>query len=398
MLRTITFLFLLPTCALAGGFAVGAQSAEALGQASAVTAKPSSSSAAFYNPSAVTDEQGPRLYAGMLLLGSSFDLNDTSGQHGTTRVRPPPTTPPHLFFDYVNGKAGASLYVGVPFGSGLSYDDAWHGRYQVTQVGITTLAVNPNAVYRPLPWLSVGAGIQYLRGTFELRRKADLVSSDVGIHLAGAASAFSLTGSATVDVRDDLRLALTYRGGAPLRFNGGVDFTEVPVPFQERLRDQDIQVRLTLPDRVALGAHYAPLERLAVRLDLEYYRWSSFQSLDLYFQDDPSLDVSIPRLWRDAVTVRVGGEYQVLEWLTARTGLLFDPAVSPTHTLSPASPDANRLGLAAGVSATHGRLTGDIGYLYLQFLGRASAGEAYPLHYQGRVHAAALSVRYRFGG
>lgn len=380
--------------ASAGGFAVGAQSAEGLAESGAITAKPELESAGFYNPAAIADEEGIRAYGGTLLVVPRFTIEDPdSGQIDRPKQAVDPI--PHLFASYMGKKAGVVLYVGAPHGSGLEYEEDWRGRNELTSVDLKAIAVNPNLVYKVSESLSFAAGPSLVTGLFGLETVVDLVGDEAGLTAEASSMGLGATASALYKASDTVRIGATFRSPVRLTFEGTADFHDVPTPFAGTLVDQNVQSTITLPARAALGIYYTEA-RVGAGLDLEYNNWSTFDTLVFDFEDD-DLDQTLVRNWHDTVTFRAGGSYMVNEGLKIRGGFLIDPSVSPESTLTPQTPDATRIGASLGTGMRLGKVSVDAGYLLLTLLEHASTGEeAFPAVYSGFVHVGSVSAGYRW--
>ncbi len=148
-------------------------------------------------------------------------------------------------------------------------------------------------------------------------------------------------------------------------------------------------------DRLVAG-EVRPLRRLTLLLDLGITLWAVYDRLKIDFQNEATPDVEQLNLWRTRVSVRGGGEYQALPWLTARLGLFYDPTPVPGETLVPASPDSNRLGFTTGLGvALPWGLHADAFYGYVHMLGQpAQNPENLQARYGGRLHLCGVDLRY----
>lgn len=387
-------LLLASSTAAAGGFAVGAQSAEGLGMAGAVSAKPALTSAGFYNPSSAVELEGVAISIGSLLVDAAFEIEDPAGGP-TESNRRQASYVPHLHASYARDRFAVVVFSGAPFGSGIEYGDGWRGRHEVTDIALRTFAVNPNVVVRVHPQVSLAAGLQYVQASIEYASRIGIAYDEAGVQLGGDGNGVGVTASATYRPVPQVGLAATYRSRTTIELDGSADFQDVPMPYAARLPDQGVRSRVTLPDRFTLGAHWQATPMVGIAADLEYTNWSTFESLEFDFEDD-ELDRSVPRNWHDAVAVRVGTEVRLPEGFRARGGFVYDPDVSPSDTLSPTTPDANRYGIAVGGSFAARGLTLDAGYMYLGLAERSSTGEAFPATYRGGAHVAAVTAGYRW--
>jgi long-chain fatty acid transport protein len=392
-----------PGSALAGGLAVGGQSAEAVAMASAVGAKPGLLSAGFHNPAIAGGELGVRAHAGALFIIPSFEVSDPAGTDKAETL-PAVKTVPHVYGSYVMSgerfirglsSLGLVLYAGAPYGAGVAYDPGWRGRFDIVEADLKTFVINPSAVVSIKDVVSFAAGPQLVRGAVELTRKVDLISQEATVHLGGGAdfSAGAALG-AHIHVTKGLYLGLAFKSRVTMDFKGSVDFQGLPPSFYDQARDQGVTTSITLPDRFSASAYYEFDKKGGVGAGVEYYNWSVVKSLDVNFEEDKELSTSLPRDWHGTATVHLGGEYVVLPFLAARAGVYYDPSVSPDETLTPASPDGDRFGLTLGAGAKLGPARVDAAYAFIHVAGRESKGDAFPAKYGGSAHVLSLSLGY----
>ena len=81
--------------------------------------------------------------------------------------------------------------------------------------------------------------------------------------------------------------------------------------------------------------------------------------------------LNIPRLYEDIVSVRLGGDYQVVpDKVWVRGGLLWEQSAIPTRTLSVLQVDMDKLVLGLGASAKLNEVVQlDVGYSRIFYLG-----------------------------
>lgn len=166
------------------------------------------------------------------------------------------------------------------------------------------------AMYKPLPWLSLGASVRppialHARGTMNLT---------LGDKLAG--------------------LGATVTGNQ-------ADFD------------------LSLPLEIRVGARFTPIERFGVNVDFVYLGWQAVDSFLLTPKDvmltaggEPKAiePIRIPRHWRATYSGRVGASYDVSKWVTAHGGAMYETAAASDEYFSVDFAHPNRVFLTAGVT------------------------------------------------
>jgi long-chain fatty acid transport protein len=381
---------------LAAGTAVGVQSSRATGMASSVTAMIDDASAIYYNPAGIA--QGKRLD---VLFGDTLiipKLTFTSATTGTTASTHGVVPPPH-FYATLGLTDDLSVGVGVfsPFGMAVHWPSDWEGRSLATSSTLATYDVNPTVAYRIGP-VRIGAGLQIVRATLELQRKIRFGDQEGFSELGGGTWGFGADVGAQVDaIPRYLSLGLQYRSSIKLDFDGNAHFDNIPLPLAGTLRDQRVSSSLAQPDSLAFGVATRPIPRLVIDVDVVWFGWKKVNSVAMSFPDDltGTLSTSLKKDWKNTVSLSVGGEARVAESWRVRAGVMVDPSPSPAYTLTPETPDADRLNLALGIGYRHASgFHADLGYQLIVLFKKPSTAPQLPGDYGGWVHILGITVGY----
>jgi long-chain fatty acid transport protein len=394
-----------PARARGAGFAIYEQGASATGRACAVTAVADRPSALFYNAAGIALLPGLNVEAGDTLifpLGQHEDPATGRTTDAVSQVFYPPT----IYASYLlPGSVALGLGVFAPFGLGMEWPADWIGFTEIESIELQTFFINPTVAWRPFSWLAIGAGFDAVRGTVELRKGIDLVDEHGSLHGAGGAWGFG--GNAGILFRflgGDLSFGASYRSAVKLDFTGDADFS-VPPSFASLLEDQPLESSITLPHAVAFGVAGNPFEMLTLSADATLTLWSSFRQFGMRFPgdaerpEDEQLTQFERRDWSDAWSVRFGLEVRppVAPGLALRAGVVYDTSPSPSDTVSPSLPDADRIDASGGVGYVFPwGLVVDVGYMYVRFLERTTTGDAFPGTYRASAHLLGMSVGYRY--
>jgi long-chain fatty acid transport protein len=382
--------------ALAAGIALDIQSARGTGMASAVTAMIDDSSAIFYNPAGIAQGRILDAQVGDSLIIPSVQYTSPQGASTSTQFN---VSPPLQAYESGGLTDNLSIGVGVftPFGLTVPWPPDWAGKSIVTKSTLATYDFNPTVAYRVGP-LRLGVGVQLERATVDLQRKIETGSAEVSTELGAAAWGAGYNAGAQLEVIERyLSLGVHYRSAVKINFTGAVHFDNVPLPFRGLLYDQLATTTLTLPDILQMGISSRPIPNLVLDADLVWNGWSKFRSIDVRFPRDASgqLGHPEPKNWNDTLNVHVGGEWSVDESWRVRAGVLYDPSPSPSVTLGPDVPDANRLNLAVGAGYRHASGLGvDLGYQFIFLLDKTGTGVLAGT-YGGNVNIVGISVSYR---
>lgn len=135
-----------------------------------------------------------------------------------------------------------------------------------------------------------------------------------------------------------------------------------------------VELRQTMPDILRLGLRVRPTDKYEIRVFADYTRWSvfknqcvldrevedrncDFENFDSALEDPenfggdahPSVVQHLPRFWKDAGGVRVGGSYWFVPEVEGYVGLGYDSNAVPLETLDPALMDMHKMSVSAGV-------------------------------------------------
>ncbi len=351
--------------ARAGGFLIYEMSAEAMGKASAVSASTQEPAAVWFNPAAlVTQGHGISISGVAVLARSKFE--PASGEPEVT-TEPGRFVLPTIFASArAHERVAVALGVYPSFGLSVTWPENWLGAEDAIKASIQTVNFNPTLAVSLLPQLSLGAGVQIIRGAAELKNALPAV---VGGTATLGGGTWGVGANAALLYRalpDRLHFAFGYRSRVKMSFDGRVDFDPHP-DFAPSLPDQAGGVDITLPDIFTFGVMWRPIPSLTLTFDPNLVLWSTFERLVIDFESVE--DRVLERNNHNAVTLRLGADWATPQpGLSARIGFIFDQNPAPSETLAPSLPDGNRLDFALGVGYRWNWLKADLGYLFVYFL------------------------------
>jgi long-chain fatty acid transport protein len=354
-----------PASGRAGGFLIYDLSAEALAKGSAVSASTSEPAAVWFNPAALAYQGHGVSLSGVAVLASSrFEPADG---------RPEAETEPGRFllptvFATVRAHERVAVALGVfpAFGLSVTWPQDWLGAEHAIKASIQTVNFNPTVSVALLPQLSLGAGLQVIRGAVELTNALPAVVGGTATLGGGTWGVGANVGLLYRPLPERLHLAFTYRSRAKLSFDGRVDFDPHP-DFARSLPDQTGDAEITLPDILSLGFMWRPVPSVALTFDPNLVLWSTFDRLVIDFESVE--DRVLERNSRNTFTLRLGVDWATpAPGLSARAGFIFDQNPAPAETLAPSLPDGNRLDFGLGLGYRWQWLKADVGYLFVYFL------------------------------
>lgn len=407
--------------AWASGYHFGTQSVNAQSTANASTAEANNASTIAYNPAGLSHLPNHQISGSLNLVAPYIKHSDAKAQYyrggevagsDNGKITKDVVVAPHLYAHYkVNDKVSLGLGMYVPFGSETKYKTDSKLRYNLNQLGLTTIAIEPTVSFKPADKHAVGVGLIAQYSQAKLRKHADWSAGSSDARLAGMAQVLAASplkvpeavgrnraayeGHGDVkgddwgfgyhlgwmyDVNDKTRIGASYRskvehnlkGTAEWKADGvvaqglhqnfiGLPITQVsPLGLgtgRGYLPKEGASVKITTPESASVHAMYKANDKLNLFGDVTWTRHSRFNRADLLFENAkaaPEGGVSnattITPNWRDTFKVAVGGSYQLSHPLQVRAGIAFDQSpVRNAQSRLNTLPDGNRVWFSAGV-------------------------------------------------
>jgi len=395
--------------ASAAGFQLYTEgSAEALGQAAAISGRTNLVSLAWYNPSALAGTGQPQVMAGAVAASIRTDFNSDSGSSADRSMADDWRLIPHFYAVHPLGPDWtATLSVNAPFGLITEWPDGWAGSPIALYSELSTIYTTPSLIYRVKDAVSVSAGLNVVYADARLTADRDLsvVSlPDLGRRtIAGDDLALGYTVSGHAQ-SGDWGLGLRFQSRVKIRPEGTIRYDNDPGPG----REFDADGAADLPASVNFGIVNGSLRKVTLGFDIVWTEWKSYDELVFTFPDNPyeaSPEV-IPKLWRNAFSFRFGADCVLNDSWSLRAGYVFDESPVNKDTLAPELPDADRHMLMVGAGWKRRHIGIDAAYSYVHAdssrtgSGVVNANPPLTLGAAGTYHSAAhlfaLSVSYLF--
>lgn len=332
---------LLLTCAgqsFAEGFAMTEWSARGLGLAGGLVAREADPSSLIYNAAAITQLPGTQIMTGLSFIAPKGTVKgNINGQPVQQNAKSNIWTPPHLYVTHqVNDRLWLGLGVMSRFGLGNSYDENWFGNRNVYDVELQTFSVVPTAALKinDMFSFSLGLDLMYLSLTEKLkvptsfggapflndmRVKGD--SMGLGVH-AGLHAAFNEQWSAGLSYKSQVKQVA--KGDVRFGAEGDNRLAALGAP---NTRTGKARGTVCLPDSLALAVAYKPLDNLSFELGTVWTRWSTYRSLNMYFDAPTNYKSLSDKRWKDGWNINASVEFKPLDWLALRAGYWHETSV-----------------------------------------------------------------------
>lgn len=366
-LAVFSAVVVVPQEARAEGFTMTEWSARGLGLAGGMVGRADDASAIAYNAAGITQLPGTQMMGGITLISpyGSIEMDTAGGGSHTTHVKPATWTP---FHGYITHQLNDNVWLGFGmfsrFGLGNSYSGDWFGNNNMFDVGLQTVSAVPTVAYKINDMFSVAVGIEFMYLAMYEGLKIDLApgvqnqmnldgnSLGVGFH-AGLHARFNEQWSA----------GLTYKSQVTQNVQGTAEFaTQMPrTPFL----DSKVSGTIQLPDSASLGIAYKPLDNLSFEVGTVWTRWSTYNALNIYFEDPSNLSSINHKEWKDGWNFNASVEYKPLDWLTLRAGYWYETAVVNKIHADYMVPSNGRDVLTLGAGFNWDNWTLDVAYAHI---------------------------------
>lgn len=361
--------------ARAEGFALSEWSARGVSMAGTMVGRANDASALAYNAAGITQLPGTHFMAGSALvapLGTVVgDL--PQGRHHTT-TKPAVWPLPHAYVTHqLNDSAWLGLGVFSRFGLGNSYSGGWFGRYSVFDIGLQTVSAVPTLAYKVNDALSVSLGVEIMYSSMYMGNKIPTFTQaglfDNDLQLKGQGWGFGAHLGLHWRPSDQWSVGLAYKSQVTLNLSGDADFKYEGANALTRnmhlpqARDSGVNSTLQLPDSLALGIAYTPLDNLSIEAGVTWTRWSTYNALNIYF--DSGYASINDKEWRDGFGFNLGVEYKPLDWLTLRAGVSRETSVVNESYSDYMMPTNGRTTAAVGMGFAYNNWTLDLAYSHL---------------------------------
>ncbi|MGI9292323.1 MAG: OmpP1/FadL family transporter [Gammaproteobacteria bacterium] len=288
-------------------------------------------STAFLNPSALFLLEGDSewMVTGIVLDSSvKFKQDDQNTIQGNNGGDAGDTLVGGALFHTrkLNDDWGFAFSLNSTAGSALEYDDGFVGRYTGEDVDLLTVFFLPSVAYKVNDSFSVSAGIGAIYGEIELDQAIPPQLPNVppagtdGIVKFRDGDDWDATAiaSATWQVFDTWRLALTYIGETELKFDGDLDVT-LPIGISRNQISTDIE--LVLPQVLSLSSLYDLNDKLSLVARLGWEDWSELGSVPI---STNQVGAEIPLNWDDTWSIGAGFRYKTGKRWNYYAGITYD--------------------------------------------------------------------------
>jgi long-chain fatty acid transport protein len=383
---SLFFLIIYPQFLYAGGPVHGAKAA---GMGSAFAGVADDPSAILFNPGGLSQVKGTNIYGGVAFLFPLTEFESLSGGKEETEFQI--FFPPHLYIssDYNMKDLVFGLGIYSPFGiGGRKWPETGPMKYLSIECFTSTLSVNPTVAWQMTSTLSMGFGINYMVAWSE---QSLFLPDNSKLKIKALGEGWGYNLGALVRLSESVRIGLAYRSGIKVELDGDFDVSGTH-EFHTGLNTVS-----RFPEVYTLGLAYFPNDRLVLDFDVEWVRYSSFDTSYFDLEDESFMpDTSVALDWADSLQLKAGMQYKINETVFLRAGYAYAKTPVPEYTLTPANPDSDQHNFSLGLGILRNKWTVDFFYNAGVFEDRKVNNTILSGEYKNIIHYIGYSVGYRF--
>lgn len=372
VLGTLMAVFGISSQAMAGGFSISMQGAEAMGKGTAFVGEADDPSALFYNPAGITQLPGTQVMLGAALikLGSTF-RSSTTGEESQLQDQFPVL--PHVYVTHrlkaFDEKVTLGLGIFTPFGIVVDWPDEWQGRFATTDARLRATVYNPTIAVQVTQKLSLAAGLQIADAGagFEQKLNAGTGESKARIHDL-TAHPIGWNVGALYHITDTTSAGIQFRSELQAKLDGSADFTG---PASLLFPNTGFHTSIKLAPRLTAGISTKIIPRWTINADIEWQGWRTVGTIPKTF--DVTSDAVVPqsalnargiRNWDNSMMYKLGAEYKATDRLALRGGYYYDESGIPDDTFNPTIPNSRVHAFTTGFGYKWQKTTLDLAYLF----------------------------------
>lgn len=237
-----------------------------------------------------------------------------------------------LFYVHkVTPELSAGLGVLSYFGNSLKYDANWVGRYYTKEASLIGYTLMPAISYRVTPWLSVGAGLNAMYGTFKqtaaLRNLA--AGTDGEMKVEDKDWAYGANVGLLVEPFKGMRIGIDYLSEMKLKFKDTPKFSGVGPGLNAILQSRnfynsELDLGVHVPQMVMGSVYYELNPKWAVMANVGWQEWSKFGEVDVTLVSESANSLTVNSNFKDTWHVAGGVMFKPLAAWTFTAGVGYD--------------------------------------------------------------------------
>jgi long-chain fatty acid transport protein len=331
---------------------------------------------------------------------------------GDAKARDDIFFPPNF---YISSKADSPWAFGIGVGSLFPLAKRWNTtspfRDEIKEIAIKPININPTVAYRIDAWNMGSTTPMPMYGWrnphVQMHALGEAPILQLGeLELEADGDGWGYNAGLLWKPSERLSIGISYRSEIELDFDGDADYQitaagnqvySAIAGYTDIVYATGVKTEITLPDMWSFGVAVKPMNKLTVEIDADRFGWSSYDSLNIYFDENRVLPDSLNRKdWNDVWAYRMGMQYALTDALDLRLGYARDNNPIPNETIGPELPDADRNNYTFGFGYKGERAVFDFAYMWVEFDDRNVDNDIQTGTYESDAYLFAANLTYFF--
>ncbi len=217
------------------------------------------------------------------------------------------------------------------FGSALSFDEEFVGRYNVEETLLVGFSLMPAVSFQITDWFALGAGFNIMLGIFDFKEAVDNPGpmADGRLTLNDTDVGFGADVGALFSIKEKTRLGLTYLSPVKLKFDLPTNFTGLgPILTaslgMSGLLNSTIRMEIKVPQSLVLSAYHDFNEKWALMGNLGWQDWKSVRPNWNHGSGPRIPRACVDRQYKDTAHVAIGTRFAPIPKAILSLGFAYD--------------------------------------------------------------------------
>ena len=327
----------IPSMVSAEGFGINEWSAEGVAMGGARMFAENDPANVAYNPASITKVKGMAWKTGAVYISphgkyTAYPKDGGSAQSGKNVVHPG-ILPYFYYVDQIDEKQWFGIGTFTRFGMISEFGKDSIVATNAYSSELKGMSITPTYAWKPDAKVSaaLGAEINYVG----LNLKKKIAGGAYDSETEGDSTALGWNAAVNYEFDDKNEIGLVYR--SRITHTMEADFTSTYSILNSKAHG-----KVVLPDSYSIGYNHKFDDKTRVELQGTYTRWSTYDKLNIYFDNPYTTDSLDPKNWSNGWRYAIGVERKLSDKYTLMAGFAYDESSIPDEHADFMIPTGNR--------------------------------------------------------
>lgn len=326
-----------PAVASAEGFGINEWSAEGVAMSGARMFAEDDPANVAYNPASITKVKGMGWKTGAVYISphgkyEAVKKVDGSVVAGKNVVRPG-VLPYFYYVDQIDEKQWFGIGTFTRFGLSSEFGKDSIVATNAYASELKGMSLTPTYAWKPDAKVSAALGAEINYVGLSLKKK--ILGGKQDSQIKGDSTALGWNAAVNYEFDDKNEIGLVYR--SRITHTMDADFTSTYAALNSKAHG-----KVVLPDSYAIGYNHKFDDKTRVELNGTYTRWSTYDKLNIYFDNPATPDSLDAKNWQNGWRYAIGLEHKLSDKYTVLAGFAYDGSVIPDERADFMLPTGNR--------------------------------------------------------